>query len=338
MGMAPLVLTVMVSLLAGSAQVLAMALGDLQAVPSSYPPYIFRLPIITPPQGSSAIAAVTVRQPPDALLLVKQQVLELRLRALTDVELEVRQGGQTLNRLLLKSELQEARMRLDTVPASESPQPIRAKDGDRRLAEATPLTLASAEASHRAVLEREIEGIRQEIHNLVGRVTPWEGVAPLAGETGQSTMTAGLTLVLGGLCIAGITSLVMGYMMQRHVLNLERRRRQALILSIRRMQDQLAGGGAPVRPALQPVTILRRVRVSQKTRRRCRGRVSHEHDAEHIRLVARTSQHVPSAPADLLETLARLRRELMRLQRKPLTAATPNNAEVGSGQASRSPG
>jgi hypothetical protein len=331
--MAPLVLTVtmMVSLLAGSAQVLAIALGDLQAVPSSYPPYIFRLPIITPSQGSSAIAAVTVRQPPDALLLVKQKVLELHLRALTDVELEVSQGGQTLNRLLLQSELQEARMRLATAPASESPQPIRARARDRPLAEAMPVTLASAEASHRAVLEREIEGIRQELHNLVGRVTPWDGVAPLAGETGQSPMTTMLTLMLGGLCIAGITSLVIGYMMQRHVRHLERRRRQALILSIRRMQDQLAGGGVPVRPALQPVTIRRRVRVSQKTRR-CRGRVSHEHDAERIRLVARTSQHVPSAPAELLETLARLRHELLRLQRKPLTAATPNNPEVSSGQ------
>jgi hypothetical protein len=332
MGMAPVVLTVMVSLLAGSAQVLAIALGDLQAVPSSYPPYIFRLPLITPSQGSSAIAAVTVRQPPDALLLVKQKVLELRLRALTDVELEVSQGGQTLNRLLLQSELQEARMRLATAPASESPQPIRAKARDRRLAEAMPVTLASAEASHRAVLEREIEGIRQELHNLVGRVTPWDGVAPLAGETGQSTMTAVLTLMLGGLCSAGLTSLVISYLRQRHVRHLERRRRQALILSIRRMQDQLAGGGGPVRPALQPVTIWRRVRVSQKTRRRCRGRVSHEPDAERIRLVARTSQRVPSAPAELLETLARLRHELMRLQRKPLIAATPNNPEVSSRQ------
>jgi hypothetical protein len=273
-----------------------------------------------------------VRQPPDALLLVKQKVLELRLRALTDVELEVSQGGQTLNRLLLQSELQEARMRLATAPASGSPQPIRAKARDRSLAEAMPVTLASAEASHRAVLEREIEGIRQELHNLVGRVTPWDGVAPLAGETGQSTMTAVLTLMLGGLCSASLTSLVIGYLMQRHVRHLERRRRQALILSIRRMQDQLAGGGVPVRPALQPVTIRRRVRVSQKTRRRCRGRVSYEPDAERIRLVARTSQHVPSAPAELLETLARLRHELMRLQRKPLTAATPNNPEVSPGQ------
>jgi hypothetical protein len=358
MGMAHMVLTMtmMVSIFAGSARVPALELGELQAVPSSYPPYIFRLPIITPPQGPSAIAAVTVRQPLDALSFVQQKVLELRLRALTDVELEISQGGQTLNRLLLKSELQAARMRLETAPASKSPQPIRAKGRDHPLAEAMPLTLASEDASHRAVLEREIEGIRQEIHNLVGRVTPWEGFSPTAGETGESTMTAVLTLMLGGLFIAGITTLVMGYVMQRQALDLERRRRRALILSIRRRQDQLARG-VPIRPAvqpaprswaaheaLQPVTILRSVRVSQKTRRRFRGRASshmadaaHEHDAECLRPMAQTSQRVPSAPAELLEALARLRYELMRLQRKPLTSATPKNPEVRSGRACREP-
>jgi hypothetical protein len=110
MGMAHIALVVVVvaSIGGGAAQALAIELGELQAVPSNSPPYIFRLPLITPLHGPSASAAVTVRQPPDTLSFVKQHVVELRLRSLTDVELEVSYGGQTLNRLLPKSELQAA--------------------------------------------------------------------------------------------------------------------------------------------------------------------------------------------------------------------------------------
>jgi len=94
--------------------------------------------------------------------------------------------------------------------------------------------------------------------------------------------------------------------------------------------------------ALEPVTISRRVRVSQKRRRRFRVWVpSHTRDAaqaqdaERIRLVARTSQRVPSAPAELLEALAQLRGELMRLHGRPPTSATPNIPEARSRRASR---
>ena len=123
MGMAPIALVVVASISGGAAQVLAIELGELQAVPSNSPPYIFRLPLLTPLHGASAIATVTVRQPPDTLAFVKQHVVELRLRALTDVELEVSYGRQTLNRLLPKSELQAARMRVEMAPASNPSLP-----------------------------------------------------------------------------------------------------------------------------------------------------------------------------------------------------------------------
>ncbi len=66
---------------------------------------------------------VALAEPQDALSFVRHNRLELRLRALSDVELEVTQGRQTLNRLLLKSELQAARARLGTTPAPPSVNP-----------------------------------------------------------------------------------------------------------------------------------------------------------------------------------------------------------------------
>jgi hypothetical protein len=356
MGMAHIALVVVVvaSIGGGAAQVLAMELGELQAVPSHSPPYVFRLPLITPLHGPSAIAAVTVRQPPDALSFVKQHVVELRLRSLTDVELEVSYGEQTLNRLLLKSELQAARMRLEMAPASNPSQLARAKGRDRPFPEAGAAAQAPASISDRPLFEHEFEGIRQESQRLVERVTPWTELSPPRGDRGESAITAVLTLMLGGFASVGVTSLLMGYLMQRRARDRERRRRRALTLSIRRMRDEFAAR-VPILPALQPaplsragnealepVTISRRLRVSQKRRRRFRVWVpSHTrdaaqaHDAERIRLVARTSQRVPSAPVELLEALAQLRGELMRLQGRPPTSVTPNILEARSRRASR---
>jgi hypothetical protein len=356
MGRAHIALAVIVvaSICGWAAQVVAIELGELQAVPSNSPPYIFRLPLITPLHGPSAIGTVTVRQPPGALSFVKQHVVELRLRSLTDVELEVSYGEQTLNRLLLKTELQAARMRLEMAPASNLSPPARAKGRDRPFSETSSVTQAPEGASHRPLFERELEGIRQEIQRLVERVTPWEELSPPLADRGEIAITVVLTLLLGGFFSVGVTSLIMGYLMQRRASDRERRRRRALTLSIWRMRDQLAAGvsilpalaPAPLPPAgneaLEPVTISRRVRVSQKRRRRFRVWVpSHTRDAaqaqnaERIRLVARTSQRVPSAPAELLEALAQLRGELMRLQGRPPTSATPNLPEARSRRASR---
>ena len=213
---------------------------------------------------------------------------------------------------------------------------------------------AVAGASNRSLIEREIEGIRQEIYSLVERVAPWEGGSPPNEDRAGDAITAVLTLVLGGFFIVAVTSLTMGYMMQRRAIDRERRRREALTLSIRRMRDQLAAE-VPILPALQPaprsratnealvpVAIMRRVRVAQKTRRRFRvwapgntRDLTQEHDAELIRPQARTSRRVPSAPAELLDALAQLRGELMRLQGRPTTSTTANHTEAVSRQAPR---
>jgi hypothetical protein len=355
LGMAHMVLALVAaaSLFVGAAPALGIELGELQAIPSNSPPYIFRLPIITPLHSPSAPAAVTVRQPPDVLSFVKQQVVELRLRSLTDIELEISLGGQTLNRLLPKSELQAARRRLQTMPAGNPSQPARAKDWDRPFPEAIPLKPAPEGAPDRTLLEREMEEIRQEIHSLVGRVTPWEGPSPPVEENGEGTLPMGLTLMLGGVLIASVAALVIGYTLQREAIDRERRWRRALSLSIRRMQDQLATGN-PILPAvlpaplsrarpeaLQPITVLRRVHVSQQTRRRFRVRASsdtheaaQEHDAGPSGPLARTSQRMPAAPTELLEALAQLRGELTRLQGRPPTAAAPNHLVARSGRAS----
>jgi hypothetical protein len=94
-----------------------VTLGELQAIPSIPPHYVFRLAILTNPHESPDPPAVTVRHPHTALSLVKQNVLELRLRSLTEVEFEVSHGGQTLNRLLTKRELQGAHARLEAAAA-----------------------------------------------------------------------------------------------------------------------------------------------------------------------------------------------------------------------------
>jgi hypothetical protein len=356
MGMAhvALVVVVVASVGGGAAQARAIELGELQAIPSTVPPYSFRLPLIAPPQGASAIAAVKVRQPADTIAFVKQQVVELRLRSLTDVELEVSSGGQTLNRLLPKSELQAARMRVEMAPTSHLSLPARAKGRERSFPEALAMSQAPAGASNRSLIEREMDGIRQEIHSLVEPVAPWEGFSPPVWGSAASSITTMVRLMLGGFFIVGVTSLIIGYLRQRRAIERERRRHRALTLALRRMQDQLAAG-VPIHPlrqlaplsratpeALAPVTIIRPGRVAKKTRRRCRvwspsdtREVTPDHGGERSRLLAQTSPRVPSAPAELLEALAQLRGELMRLQGRLPTSAPLNASEVRSGRVSR---
>jgi hypothetical protein len=351
MGMTTIAL--LVASIMGETQVLAIELGELQAVPSNAPLYIFRLPILTPPYGASAIAAVKVRQPPDTLAFVKQHVVELRLRTLSDVELEVSYGGQTLNRLFLTSELQAARIRVDMAPASKLSLPVTAKNRDRPYPEAMPVAHAVAGASNRNMVEREIEGIRQEIHNMVERVAPWEVGSPPNEDRAGDAITAVSTLVLGGFFMVSVASFAVGYMMQRRAIERTRRRREALSSSIGRMRDQLAAElpflralqpdlrSRATNEALVPVAIMRRVRVVQKTRRRFRlwapgntRDLTHEHDAEHTRPWARTSRHVLSARGELLDALAQLRGELMQLQGRPSPSSTANCTEALSRQKS----
>lgn len=72
-----------------------------------------------------------------------------------------------------------------------------------------------------------------------------------------------------------------------------------------------------------PVTVKRRVRVSQKTQRRIRVRASHNSSdaiqvgiAGYTQISARLSQTKRLAPAEVVESLGYLRRELSNLQRR----------------------
>jgi hypothetical protein len=315
--------------------VVAIELGELQAVPSSHPPYIFRLAIITPPAGFSGSPAVTVRQPHDALSLVKNNRLELRLASLSDVELEVSHGSQTLNRLLPKSELQAARARLGMMTASPHAPLALARDREPLATGVRPLTTVTPSALDRALLERELQAIHAEIQRLVGGVTPWEGFSTASWYTEHGAAALLVMLMLGGAFIAGVAALVTGYLLHRSAVDRQRYLQRALLLSIRRGRGELASG--PPRPPtlrrggifgdwherLEPVTMLRRVLVSQRTRRRVRIQASRGmHSVPQAeatpptQAIARVSPTRSAPPAEFVEALAHLRRELMRLQRR----------------------
>jgi hypothetical protein len=285
---------------------------------------------------------------------VKQHVVEFRLRALADVELEVSYDGQTLNRLLLKSELQTARMRTAIAPAPNPTLPEQAKNRDRPAPELNLLAQAVAGASNRSLIERELGGIRQEIHRLVERVAPWEGGSPPHEDRAGDASSAVLTLMLGGCFIIVVTFLIMGYRVQRRAIGRERQRQAALTSALQQWRNQLAAEvprlpalrpdpRSPALPeALAPVAIRRRVRMAQKTRWQVRvGALGDSHDltqepaGEPIRPQLRTSRCAPSAPIELLEALAQLRGALMRLQGKPTMSTTANQTPAVSKQAPR---
>jgi len=125
----------------------ALELGEVQAVPSGHPPYVFRLPMVRNRRDGGDMPSVTVRRPTDVLGLVKNSTLELRLQNLTDVELEISYGGQTLNRLVLKDELQIAHARLVATLAWNRYRAAKAKSQTR-----APLAALLNEAyqTHRA--------------------------------------------------------------------------------------------------------------------------------------------------------------------------------------------
>ncbi len=102
-------------------------LGELQALPGQVPPFGFQLPLVRQSHALTAIPAIVVQRPSDVLFFVKQGLLELRLLELADVELEISYAGQTMNRLLLKTELQAARARMHAAMAWDRYQAAKAK-------------------------------------------------------------------------------------------------------------------------------------------------------------------------------------------------------------------
>jgi hypothetical protein len=91
----------------------AIEVGELQAVSAGGPPYVFRVPLTLPRGHQAQVPAVLIRRPSDALSVVTPNLLELRLHALADVEVEISHAGQTLNRLFPVAELQAARLAWD---------------------------------------------------------------------------------------------------------------------------------------------------------------------------------------------------------------------------------
>lgn len=323
------------SLMVLTEQAIAIELGELQAVPGSYAPYIFRLAIIPSPRAPASTPAVTVRHPHNTVSFVKNNVLELHLGSLSDVELEVIHGSQTLNRLLLLSELHAARAQLWMTTVSPRYPPAAVKDRETPAGATRPLMPAAPSAPDRALVEREMQGIRQEIQSLVKPVIPWEGFSTLPWHADSGAATVVFTLMLGGLLIAGVTSLFTGYLMHRSAVDRERRLRWTRAAFIQRRAQGELTSVAPTLPVVRrhqlfedrhervvPVTMLRRVWVSQKTRRRVRVRTSYgtqdaaqQPAAVHTQVVARVSHPWSSAPAEFVEALTNLRRELIRLQR-----------------------
>src|SRR5690606_24057203 len=90
----------------------SIALGKLRAVPSSGSALVFQLPVISQGRGLINMPTVVVRRPRNVLFFVANNTIELRLLELADVELEVNHAGQTINRLLVKAELQAAHARM----------------------------------------------------------------------------------------------------------------------------------------------------------------------------------------------------------------------------------
>jgi hypothetical protein len=314
--------------LASAVPSLSLELGALQAMPGHSPPYVFRLALTSTSQAIAESPAVTVRQPHDALAVIKNHHLELRLRALTDVELEVSQGGDTVNRLLLKSEFEAARRQLESPPLVHRRQAVPLPEASRPVAEVQPSPPASftMTVAERPEIERELQEIRGEIHSLVRQVRPWQGVTASSEPVEAETITPGLSLTLWGLGLGAMAVLLTGGLLQYHALARQRRRQHAWAMSKRGCRGQLRDRQptALTASAVQrhgewqgSVTVLRRVRVSQKTRRRLRlravGRTSKRVPtgmASPLQLVARQPRPIPPASAQALALLEQLRRQL----------------------------
>jgi hypothetical protein len=162
-----LALTVILVILFGAGAgvaVPALELHELQAVSSNSPPYVFRLPLtLQHSSDQSHLPVVMVRRPPDTLWLVKPGLLEFHLHSLTDLELEIRHGGQTLNRLFPATELQAARTRLQARLAWERYQAAQAKSQEPpRLAR----LLDEAQRAHQAWLPFEPLQARQMLSRI----------------------------------------------------------------------------------------------------------------------------------------------------------------------------
>jgi hypothetical protein len=384
----------------------AVSLGKLQAMPGVPPPYVFRIAIRSHPHTLTDAPAVTVHQPRTALSLVKNDTLELRLQSLTDVEFEVSHGGQTLNRLLMKRELQAAHARLEAATAwsryeaakanrAPSPQaaalldgaykahqtwgqldPAASRQGLHQVLEERqrflvahskegdpvspwasqpptaptldgPVANVAAGSAHSGVpIEPELQVIRQEMSELMARVTLWGDVdAPLSDpEAREAIPLLGLFLA-GGLLVAS-TSLLTAFVMQRgwstraterhrHMPAMNRQLRRALSTGdSEAVNGQLDQHPAAQRALQDPAYIAGRVRVSQKRTRLIRLKhlpsrpeLPLAHPVGQSEISLRNVSSRALTPTALIEALEHLRQDLVNLQNHSLSSCSPESSD-----------
>lgn len=204
-------LALVAAIVSGAARAQSQAsleLGDVRAVPSRGAALVFQLPIMRPAHSPLGTPTVVVRRPGTVLWFVANNTLELHLLELADVELEVSHGGQTVNRLLLKTELQAARARMLSGTRRDHDQ----------TAKAPGIENAGLLRSSIAVLQQEMAGMRGEIQQVADHVATLASLSERAGaERLHEPRTFSWILVasLGGLLVAGLASLLTGYAMWR---------------------------------------------------------------------------------------------------------------------------
>jgi hypothetical protein len=264
---------------------------------------------------------VVVRRPGTVLWFVANNTLELHLLELADVELEVSHGGQTVNRLLLKTELQAARARMLSGTRRDHDQ----------TAKAPGIENAGLLRSSIAVLQREIAGMRGEIQQVADHVATLASLSERAGaERLHELRTFRWILVasLGGLLVAGLASLLTGYAMWR----------RGIAAAMDSMGKALPTPSVsrPAIPSAQsraieervqleaPSVRLRQVRLSYKARKQVAIQGVHDHGSSAHDIAFKRAKAVP-APSPLEATwdreamLANLWQELISAQQPQLS-------------------
>jgi hypothetical protein len=280
----------------------SLELGDLRAVPSRGSAVVFQLPIVwhgPPPLG---MPTVVVRRPSNVLFFVANNTVELRMFELVDVELEISHAGQTVNRLVVKTELEAARARMLSRIRRDRDQA--AKTGGSKD--------AGPPRSSMVALEREMKGIRGDIHELVDHITTLADESKRVGVERHGEpwpFSWVLAVMLGGLLVAGLALLLTGHVMRRRGLE--------LAPALERVRDVLptALPGLPAVPSAQPRTLergaqlepptarIRQVRVSYKSSRRVSLKGSHDQETSpHLRPLPCASVIPPDAPSAVPES------------------------------------
>jgi hypothetical protein len=267
---------------------------------------------------------VVVRRPSNVVFFVANNTVELRLFELTDVELEVSHAGQTVNRLVLKTEFQAARTRMLSGIRQNRAQATKTEG----------IKDAGSPPSSMLALEREMQGIRGDIQDLVDHVATLAEASKRAGVEHHGEpwpFIWVLAAMLGGLLATGLASLLTGYAMWH--------RGTAYVQALERVRDALpnARPGLPAAPPARLAALergvpwapstarARHVRVLYKASRRVSLKRSHGQETPaHFRPLPRASVITPDAPQELPEPtdLERMRanlwQELISAQKRDL--------------------